>query len=125
FRLFDLTDNNNYSYNRYNYRANLDIEVTNTTKLSITSGGRSEVRNEPISDEPQFSIWRNIYFAQPYRGIGIVDGKHIQSHPIYIPGETRDALNGYYGRGFQNTLTNPLNLDLALTQKLDALTEGL
>lgn len=125
FRVFDLPDNNNYSYNRYNYRVNLDIDVTNTTTLSLTSGGRSEFRNEPLADEPQFSIWRNIYFAQPYRGIGIVDGKHVQSDPRYISGETRDALNGYYGRGFQNALSNPLNFDLMLNQKLDALIEGL
>lgn len=125
FRIFDLKDNNNYGYSRYNYRANLDIDVTNTTKISLTSGGRSEVRNEPLADEPQFSIWRNIYFSQPYRGIGIVDGKHIQSDTRYIPGENRDALNGYYGRGFQNTLTNPLNLDLAVNQQLDVITKGL
>jgi len=125
FRVFDLPDNNNYSYNRYNYRVNLDVDVTQTTKLSLTAGGRSEFRNEPLADEPQFSIWRNIYFAQPYRGIGIVDGKHVQSDPMYITGETRDALNGYYGRGFQNALTNPLNFDLILNQKLDAITEGL
>lgn len=125
FRIFDLPDNNNYSYNRYNYRVNLDIDVTKTTTLSLTSGGRSEFRNEPLSDEPQFSIWRNIYFAQPYRGVGIMDGRHVQSDPRYISGETRDALNGYYGRGFQNALTNPLNFDLMLNQKLDALVNGL
>ncbi|HWK57156.1 MAG TPA: TonB-dependent receptor [Parapedobacter sp.] len=125
FRIFDLPDNNNYSYNRYNYRVNLDIDVTKTTTLSLTTGGRSEFRNEPLADEPQFSIWRNIYFAQPYRGIGIVDGKHIQSDPRYISGETRDALNGYYGKGFQNALTNPLNFDLMLNQQLDALVKGL
>src|SRR5690606_2733448 len=100
-------------------------DVTKTTTLSLTTGGRSEFRNEPLADEPQFSIWRNIYFAQPYRGIGIVDGKHIQSDPRYISGETRDALNGYYGRGFQNALTNPLNFDLMLNQQLDALVKGL
>ena len=125
FKIFDLVDNNNYGYNRYNYRANLDIDVTKTTKLSLTTGGRSEVRNEPLADEPQFSIWRNIYFSQPYRGIGIVDGKHIQSDTRYIPGEARDALNGYYGKGFQNTLTNPLNFDLNVNQKLDVVTKGL
>jgi len=125
FKVFDLPDNNNYSYNRYNYRLNLDVDVTNTTTLSLTSGGRSEFRNEPLHSEPQFSIWRNIYFAQPYRGVGIVDGKHIQSDPRYISGETRDALNGYYGRGFRNDMTNPLNIDLMLNQKLDPLVPGL
>ncbi|MHB9141769.1 MAG: STN domain-containing protein [Paludibacter sp.] len=84
FRTFDLGKDFNYAYNRYNYRANLDIDVTKTTKLSLTTGGRSEIRNEPLQDEPQFSIWRNIYFAQPYRGVGIVDGKHIMSDPRYI-----------------------------------------
>jgi TonB-linked SusC/RagA family outer membrane protein len=125
FRIFDQPDNTNYGYRRYNYRANLDIEVTNTTKLSLTTGGRSEIRDEPLTEEPQFSIWRNIYFSQPYRGIGIVDGKHIQSDPRYVSGELRDALNGYYGRGFQHAATNPLNIDLNLNQKLDVFTKGL
>lgn len=125
FNIFDQQPNANYGYNRYNYRANLDIDVTNTTKLSLTTGGRSEVRTEPLSEEPQFSLWRNIYFAQPYRGIGIVDGRQIQSDPRYISGELRDALNGYYGRGFRRSSSNPLSFDLNLNQKLDVLTEGL
>lgn len=125
FRIFDQPDNTNYGYRRYNYRANLDINVTNTTKLSLTTGGRSEIRDEPLTEEPQFSIWRNIYFSQPYRGIGIVDGRHIQSDPRYVSGELRDALNGYYGRGFQHAATNPLNIDLNLSQKLDVFTKGL
>ncbi len=125
FRTFDLSNDFNYGYNRYNYRANLDIDVTKTTKISLTTGGRNEVRNELIQAEPQFSIWRNIYFALPYRGIGIVDGKHIMSDIKYIPGETRDALNGYYGLGYQNAIRNILNFDINVKQQLDFLTKGL
>ncbi len=125
FKTFDLGNDFNYAYNRYNYRANLDIDVTKTTKLSLTTGGRNEVRNQPLQAEPQFSIWRNIFFAQPFRGIGIVDGKHIQTDTRYISGETRDALNGYYGYGYQNELTNILNLDINLNQNLDVFTKGL
>lgn len=125
FKTFDLSDEFNYVYNRYNYRANLDVDVTKTSTISLTLGGRSEVRNEPRQNEPQFSIWRNIYFAQPYRGIGIVDGKHIISSNRYISGEERDALNGYYGMGYFRDNRNVLNTDLELTQKLDFLTEGL
>jgi TonB-linked SusC/RagA family outer membrane protein len=125
FRTFDLDNSYNYAYNRYNYRTNLDMNVTKTTKIALTIGGRSEVRNQPISSEPQYTIWRNIYFCQPYRGIGIVDGKHIMSDTRYIAGETRDALNGYYGQGFTNNTRNILNFDMDLVQKLDFITKGL
>lgn len=125
FHTFDLDDNYNYSYNRYNYRTNLDMNITKTTKVALTVGGRSGIRNEPISSEPQFTIWRNIFFCQPYRGIGIVDGRHIMSDIIYVAGETRDALNGYYGQGFYNRTDNVLNFDIEAVQQLDAIIKGL
>ena len=125
FRTFDADKNSNYTYNRYNYQANLDINVTKTTKVSLTTGERSEVRNEPLQGEPQFSIWRNIYFAQPYRSPGIIDGKHIISDSRYIPGEGRDALNGYYGLGYSNSVGSSLNFDINLNQNLDIFTKGL
>lgn len=39
--------NNNYKYTRYNYRSNLDINLTKTTELKLGLGGLVGVRQEP------------------------------------------------------------------------------
>lgn len=125
FKTFGESSLFNYGFDKYNYRANVDLDLTKTTTFSFNLGGRSEVRDEPLRDEPQFSIWRNIYFVQPFAGIGIVNGKHIQRDSRYISGEVRDALNGYWGRGYQNEVKNVLNIDLKVNQELNFITKGL
>ena len=37
---FEETYNPNYTYSRYNYRSNLDLDVTNTTLVKVNIGGR-------------------------------------------------------------------------------------
>lgn len=123
FETFQTDKNNNFNYNRYNYRANVDIDITKSTNVAINIGGRVEDRNAPASGESD--IFRYVMAATPFGGAGIVDGKWITTNPQYIPEPGRDGLDKIYGRGFKNTSTNVLNLDLALTQKLDMLTPGL
>lgn len=127
FKTFDTDTRTNNSYDRYNFRTNLDLNATKTTKISLTTGGRTEAVNEPINTGSPFgyTMWRNVLFAQPFRGIGIVDGKHIISDPMYIGGESRDGLGEYYGRGFMLNNKYILNLDLELKQKLDFFVKGL
>lgn len=125
FRTFDTGYNNNFAYNRYNYRSNIDIRVTETTKLGITTGGRVGVRNQPNAKDGMDQLFRLIYWAVPFSGPGIVDGKYIRVNNDYIPEQKSDALDAYHGRGFTNILNNNLNFDLDLNQDLKALTNGL
>lgn len=125
FKTFDTGYNFNFDYKRYNYRANLDFEVTKTTDLAVNIGGRVEDKNRPIAQNNQDELFRIIYFATPFSGAGIVDGKWIKANPDYIPDAGEDALNAYYGRGFQSDVTNVLNTDIALSQRLDFITKGL
>lgn len=39
FKEFDYPEDFDYSYNRFNYRANLDLDVTSTTTLSFNVSG--------------------------------------------------------------------------------------
>jgi TonB-linked SusC/RagA family outer membrane protein len=123
FETFDSQYDYNFSFNRYNYRTNLDVDLTRTTKLGITLGGRVGVRNQPNSNMNNF--FRNISWAVPFSGPGIVDNRYILSSDYYIPGPKKDGLTEFYGRGYQNQTRNDLNLDIDLRQKLDVITQGL
>lgn len=124
FKNYDTRYNGNFYFKRYNYRTNLDIDFTSTTTMKINLGGRIEIRNQPRVDD-QTQLFRYIYWATPLAGAGIVDGKWIRKNDLYIPVNSQDGLQSYYGKGFDNTTRNDLNIDLELKQKLDFITKGL
>ena len=125
FKNHDTRYDANFNFNRYNYRANLDIEFTKTTLVAINMGGRVEKRNFPRSGDDINQLFRRIYWATPFSGPGIVDGKWIKGNSQYLPVGLSDGLGNIYGRGYGSKTTNVVNLDLALTQKLDFVTKGL
>ncbi len=122
---FDLTYNPNYTYNRYNYRANVDIDVTKTTNLKINLGGRVGTTHEPQT----YNLWENIMWCTPFSSAGIVDGHYIVSsggNGKYIPMEGGlDGLALFYNYGYAETTENVLNMDIQLDQNLDFVTPGL
>ena len=128
YNSFDDSYNANWQYNRFNYRANLDIDVTKTTLLKINLGGRVEKRHEPNIKESTF--WNLLQFSLPFAGVGLYDGMWVRSHSENVGTtegtlENGDVFEMIYGRGFNDRLTNNINLDLMLTQKLDVITKGL
>ena len=125
FKNHDTRYDANFNFNRYNYRANLDIDFTKTTLVAINMGGRVEKRNFPRSGDDINQLFRRIYWATPFSGPGIVDGKWIKGNIQYLPVGLSDGLGNIYGRGYGSKTTNVVNLDLALTQKLDFVTKGL
>lgn len=125
FKQFNLTDDFNFDYKRYNYRANLDFDISKTTLLSVNIGGRVESKRTPESGEDQNQLFRKLYWAVPFASAGIVDGKYIKTNADYVTKPRADGLESYYGKGFRNQTTNVLNLDLVLDQKLDFITKGL
>lgn len=123
----DESYNPNYRTNRYNYRVNLDVDVTKTTLLSINVGGISETSFEPVTGD-QNNLWMEILRAQPFSSPGIMNGKIVVPSKIYYNGDTdmlRPGYMAYYGKGYNQISNNTLNLDLQLTQKLDFVTKGL
>lgn len=125
FKNHDTRYDANFNFNRYNYRANLNIDFTKTTLVAINMGGRVEKRNFPRSGDDINQLFRRIYWATPFSGPGIVDGKWIKGNSQYLPVGLSDGLGNIYGRGYGSKTTNVVNLDLALTQKLDFVTKGL
>lgn len=122
---FDMNYNPNYRYDRYNYRANVDIDASRTTKIRINLGGRVGVSHEPQT----YNIWENIMWCTPFSSAGIVDGHYIMSskgNNKYIPIEQGlDGLSLFYNWGYNQTTSNVLNLDLQINQQLDFITKGL
>ncbi|MBR8536145.1 TonB-dependent receptor [Carboxylicivirga sediminis] len=115
----------NFTFDRYNYRTNLDIDVTKSTLLKLSLGGRTEVRNQPRAKDAEQGIWKEASWAQPMSGSGIVDGKWVTTSADNVSIEMKDPLNAFYGLGNENQTRAVLNMDLDVIQKLDFVTRGL
>ena len=114
----------NYQYKRFNYRSNVDIDITKSTLLKVNIGGHVGAKREPRTDE----LWRKVLWSTPFPSPGIVDGKlisNIYSNRYISIGERSCPLDYYYNYGYNVDTDNVLNLDLALEQKLDFITPGL
>ena len=131
FKEFDMPYDYGYQYQRFNYRANLDLQATKTTTVSFNVAGNVAEQNKPYggSGGNAGTIIKNIYYATPFSSPGIVDGKLVTTTTDYTDGLTLPFTGGtgmfYYGGGFNQINTNKLQMDLVLDQKLDFITKGL
>lgn len=121
-QLKGLDYNNNYNYSRYNYRANLDVNLTPTTTLKFNMGGIVGNKREPIEE-----IWKNFSSTWPFSSPGLVDGKKVVHQDSRYPNLTmkNQVFDRYYGSGYKRQLSNNMTFDLNLEQKLDFITKGL
>lgn len=117
------TYNPNYRFDRFNYRTNVDVNLTSSTLLKLNIGGRVTNTVSPNNED----LWRTVMWAVPFSSAGFYQGKLISSAGNqYIPiGETKSPYDYYYNWGYNTQNDNVLNLDLALEQNLDCITEGL
>ena len=132
FKTFDNGHDKGFKYNRYNYRINMDIDVTKTTAMKINLGGRLSDQRQPNYNNGTYTnleyLFSNIYSAVPFSGAGIVDGKCITSDKATFGsfGTLNDGLSGtYYGKGYNTNTGNTINFDFSLEQKLNFVTKGL
>lgn len=124
FKTYNQEYNSNFTYNRFNYRTNLDVEVTKSTSLKINMGGRVEVRNEP---NVSGNFWQELNWSAPMASPGVVDGNLLipDTKQLYHNLTLNDPFSDWYGKGYKRNNRNTLNLDLVLNQKLDFITKGL
>ena len=124
FKTFSDNKDETFKYNRFNYRANLDIDVSRYSQLSLTLGGR--VQNRTTMGGGEGNLFRYLQGATPYAGIGVDDqGRHIVSDEALVGPYDRDALSNYYALGYVGESTNVLNLDLQYKLDMSFLTPGL
>ncbi len=128
FEEFDLPYHLDYRYKRFNYRSNLDIDVTKTTTLSMNVAGNINNATKPYTGQGSAGMLINMYYATPFSSPGIVNGKLVNTTTDYPENAlpfTGDNGMSYYGNGFMQTNNNMLNADLQLKQNLDFVTKGL
>lgn len=126
-----------YKFNRYNYRFNIDTDVTPTTLLSLDAGGFIGITNSPYETNLQ-RIYRPLYMLGPMVVPFEYPAEVLDEYPDTIrPDETGARLastglpnsenpniaNNYSG---QRTIKRTdLNATIRLKQKLDFITPGL
>ena len=124
FKTFSSNKNETFDYQRLNYRANLDIDISKYSQLNITLGGRMQDRTTMGGGEG--FLFRYLQGATPYAGAGIdSEGRHIVSDPNIVGPFDRSALSNYYDLGYVSESTNVLNFDLQYKLDMSFLTKGL
>lgn len=107
--------NNNDLYKKFNFRSNLDLDITKNTRVNVQIGGLTSNRNSPGG-----SPFLDILAAAPNGTPGMWEGK-----VITIPrANGRNALTTFFD-GFDRYSNNVLNLNVGLRQKLDFILSGL
>jgi TonB-linked SusC/RagA family outer membrane protein len=126
-----------YSFSRYNYRFNIDSDVTKTTLLTLDAGGFVSITNAPYETNSQ-RRYRPIYMLGPMTVPFTYPEEALELYPDpWRPDETGERLsstgvpnsenpniaNNYSGS--RNVKRTDLNITLKLKQKLDFITDGL
>lgn len=126
-----------YKYDRYNFRFNVDMDITKSTLLSIDAGGYIGFKNSPFETNNQ-RTFRNIYCLSPMDGVMYYPASVLDEYPdAEHPEDTGRRIgttditnfesplvaNSYSGS--RNIRTTNVNLSLRLKQDLSFITKGL
>ena len=136
FKEFGTSYHYGYQYNRFNYRSNIDMDVTKTTTVSFNIAGNVGTADKPYTGQGASGMIKAMYEATPFSSPGLINGKYVSAATDYADMGTDQLpfVGGsgmtYYGNasttgGFYQTNNNKLQMDLQLNQKLDMLTRGL
>lgn len=130
FKEFDSSYNMGYQYQRFNYRANLDVDATNTTKISFNVSGMLSDADKPRIGQGSTWVMMTAYHATPFSSPGLVDGKFVRTTTDYTDGLTlpfvgTSGMDYYSDGGYISTKINKLSMDLSLNQDLKFITKGL
>ena len=139
FRSFkDDKVDSGYRYDRFNFRTNVDFNVTKSTRVSFKLGGNVGIKNKPQPQGGDDEMWLAVF--------GASTAKYPMYYPSWVLGEVPDTdypdaaedrllseadqstYNPYYqmmkGSFIQLTDTK-LFSDIIVNQKLDFITKGL
>lgn len=120
--------NNNYFYNRFNFRSNLDITPTKTLNLQFDINGRFETLNNPAGVQESAGLFKQL---EEFKSLAPL------SMPVVNPNGTygyasQIGSNGFINPiaalangGYNRNFNNNFNITFRGTQKLDFITQGL
>ncbi|MBV5315039.1 MAG: TonB-dependent receptor [Prolixibacteraceae bacterium] len=106
--------NTNYNYDRFNLRSNVDVDVTNTTKIGVMVSGVIQNTATPNFD------WGSVLGSSPVSYPIIYDHKLVVGTRYVAKGSVM-AVNF----GSQENNSNKIALTMTFNQKLDFITKGL
>lgn len=107
----------NIRFKRYNFRSNLNFNITKRFKAAVDISSQTELRSGNALNTQ--SVIDNIDRANPTLSPGIIDGKIIN-----LP-QGGNPLNSLYQAGYQREYRNYLNGSVRLDHDLDFITKGL
>lgn len=114
--------NSKLSYNRLNYRSNLDFYLTKSTKLSVNlSGSYSKKTGSPADD---IRLYLSLYNIAPDLYYPRYSDGSYGFAPVIDQGLS-NSLYYYTSAGMNTDHVFRLNTDFSLEQKLDFITKGL
>lgn len=112
-----------YSYKRFNYRANLDLKATKSTTISFNVAGNLDTADKVNNSQGTGGVIKTVYYATPFSSPGVINGMLINTTDDYADGLTLPFVGGnglgYYTANSSQNNNNKLQMDLVLDQKLD------
>jgi TonB-linked SusC/RagA family outer membrane protein len=116
--------NPSYNYDRFNFRSNLDFDITRTTRLSVNLSGMYGIQKSPNGNNTEYAtFWKSLYGHPPdVYPVRYSDGTWGENLAFdkYLNGLT--AVNFH---GVKSDNRTRITTDLKLDQKLDFITPGL
>lgn len=112
--------NTNANYHRWNYRMNVDLDLTKTTLLKVGVSGSLEKQNLPGSQ--YWEVWSSLLGYSPITSpVRYSDGKW----PGYGAGGYRNPWVATTQQGYQETWKNKIQTTVNLEQDFSFITKGL
>lgn len=117
-----LPNHPKYAYERYNYRTNLDFNITRTTLFSVNIAGALGIKHGSNADF-EGDLFRAFYDTAP----GAFPVRHKDgSWGYYMPNPTiYNPVQRLNTNGIKKDYTSQVTTDFILEQKLDFITKGL
>ncbi|MGQ8335474.1 SusC/RagA family TonB-linked outer membrane protein [Sunxiuqinia sp. A32] len=126
-----------YKYNRYNYRVNMDFDITPSTVLSMNAGGFIGIKNQP-NESASIRTYRPIFMLGPMVIPNEYPASILEQYPDPAHPEESGAraastgvinannpYNAINYSGYKETKKTGLTTTFVLKQDLDFITKGL
>ncbi len=113
----------NTNYNKYTFRANIDVDLTKTTKLALNLDDAITLSNSPAASTDNLILWQSQADVTP-----VSIPLRYSNGQLAAFGQNGASPSPYYNlnyRGFRKTNDNTVNAKLSLEQDLKSVTPGL
>ncbi|QKJ28775.1 TonB-dependent receptor [Mucilaginibacter mali] len=124
---------NNYNFDRFNFRANVDIKATNSLSFRADFSGNTTATNSPKfygqSGSAETAAFYEVFNYESLNPYTYPIHNPNGSYGFANPNRPQPAANNIIGRialgGYQLVRANLFTFNASATQKLDAITSGL